>query len=51
MDMIGGKSAYWLWEHLETERGNSSSANSISHGCPPTRHRQINVINTGRKAE
>ena len=27
-----------------------SQANAVSHGCVPTRHRQINVINTGRTA-
>ena len=50
MDMIGGKSAYWLWGAFGDGKGQPAQSNSISHGCPPTRHRQINVINTGRKA-
>ncbi len=50
MDMIGGKSGYWLWGAFGDGKGQPAQANSISHGCPPTRHRQINVINTGRKA-
>jgi TldD protein len=50
MDMIGGKSSYWLWGAFGDGKGQPAQSNSISHGCPPTRHRQINVINTGRKA-
>jgi TldD protein len=50
MDMIGGKSSYWLWGAFGDGKGQPAQSNSISHGCPPTRHKQINVINTGRKA-
>jgi TldD protein len=50
MDMIGGKSSYWLWGAFGDGKGQPAQSNSISHGCPPTRHKQINIINTGRKA-
>jgi TldD protein len=50
MDMIGGKSSYMLGGAFGDGKGQPSQSNSVSHGCPPTRHRQINVINTGRKA-
>jgi len=50
MDMIGGKDSYWLWGAFGDAKGQPSQSNAVSHGCPPTRHRQINVINTGRTA-
>jgi TldD protein len=50
MDMIGGKDSYWLWGAFGDAKGQPSQSNAVSHGCPPTRHRGINVINTGRKA-
>jgi len=31
-------------------KGQPSQSNAVSHGCVPTRHRNINVINTGRTA-
>jgi TldD protein len=48
MDMIGGKDSYWLWGAFGDAKGQPSQSNAVSHGCPPTRHRGINVINTGR---
>jgi TldD protein len=39
-----------LWGAFGDAKGQPSQSNAISHGCPPTRHRQINVINTGRQA-
>jgi TldD protein len=50
MDMIGGKDSYWMWGAFGDAMGQPSQSNAVSHGCPPTRHRQINVINTGRRA-
>jgi hypothetical protein len=32
-------------------KGQPSQSNAVSHGCPPTRHRQVNVINTGARDE
>jgi TldD protein len=48
MDMIGGKDSYWLWGAFGDAKGQPSQSNAVSHGCPPTRHRGINIINTGR---
>ena len=50
MDMIGGPSSYELGGAFNDGKGQPSQSNAVSHGCPPTRHRQINVINTGRQA-
>jgi TldD protein len=50
MDMIGGPASYELGGAFNDGKGQPSQSNAVSHGCVPTRHRQINVINTGRQA-
>jgi TldD protein len=50
MDMLGGRRSYMLGGSNNDGKGQPSQSNAVSHGCVPTRHRQINVINTGRKA-
>ena len=50
MDLIGGASTYELGGTFNDGKGQPSQSNAVSHGCPATRHRQINVINTGRNA-
>jgi TldD protein len=50
MDMIGGRSSYLLGGAFNDGKGQPSQSNAVSHGCPPTRFRQVNVINTGRRA-
>jgi TldD protein len=50
MDMIGGPRSYELGGAFGDGKGQPSQSNAVSHGCPPTRHKQINVINTGRNA-
>ena len=50
MDMIGGQRSYELGGAFGDGKGQPSQSNAVSHGCPPTRHKQINVINTGRNA-
>ncbi|HEX2190222.1 MAG TPA: TldD/PmbA family protein [Longimicrobiaceae bacterium] len=48
VDLIGGKSTYALGGTFNDGKGQPSQSNAVSHGCVPTRHRRINVINTGR---
>jgi len=50
MDMIGGRSAYEMGGSFFDGKGQPEQINAISHGCSPSRFRQINVINTGRRA-
>ncbi|MEX2049447.1 MAG: TldD/PmbA family protein [Gemmatimonadota bacterium] len=50
MDLIGGPSTYWTGAANNDGKGQPSQSNAVSHGCPPSRHRQIDVINTGRSA-
>jgi TldD protein len=50
MDGLGGRSTYFVGGSFFDGKGQPSQSNAVSHGCPATRHRQINVINTGRRA-
>jgi TldD protein len=50
MDLIGGQSTYWTGAANNDGKGQPGQSNAVSHGCVPSRHRQINVINTGRSA-
>jgi TldD protein len=50
MDMIGGKSSYFLGGAFGDAKGQPVQSNAVTHGCVPSRFRNVNVINTGRKA-
>jgi TldD protein len=50
MDLIGGRSTYEIHGSFNDGKGQPSQSNAVSHGCPPARFRQVNVINTGRRA-
>ena len=50
LDMIGGPKSYLLGGAFNDGKGQPSQSNAVSHGCVPSRFKQINVINTGRKA-
>ncbi|HEX2091219.1 MAG TPA: metallopeptidase TldD-related protein, partial [Longimicrobiaceae bacterium] len=50
VDLIGGRSTYFTGGSFFDGKGQPSQSNAVSHGCVPTRHRRINVINTGRRA-
>jgi TldD protein len=47
MDLIGGRSTYALGGAFNDGKGQPSQSNAVSHGCVPTRHRNVTVINTG----
>jgi TldD protein len=49
MDMIGGKASYRLGGSFFDGKGQPGQVNAVSHGCVPSRFRNVNVINTGRK--
>jgi TldD protein len=49
MDMIGGRASYELGGSFFDGKGQPGQVNAVSHGSPPARFRQVNVINTGRK--
>ncbi|HEX5726922.1 MAG TPA: TldD/PmbA family protein [Longimicrobiaceae bacterium] len=50
LDGLGGRSSYFVGGSFNDGKGQPSQSNAVSHGCPPARFRQVNVINTGRRA-
>jgi len=48
MDMIGGKSSYWMGGAFNDGKGEPAQINSVSHGCVPARFRNVRVLNTAR---
>ena len=50
MDMIGGKSSYWMGGAFNDGKGEPSQINSVSHGCVPARFRNVTILNTRRSA-
>jgi TldD protein len=50
LDMIGGKRSYFMGGANGDAKGQPGQSNAVTHGCVPSRFRQVNVINTGRTA-
>jgi TldD protein len=50
MDMIGGKSSYWLGGSFSDGKGEPSQLSSVSHGCVPARFRNVTILNTARSS-
>ena len=48
LDLLGGRKSYELGGTFNDGKGQPGQANAVSHGCPPSRFRNINVVNTGR---
>ena len=48
LDLIGGKSTYFMGGAFNDGKGQPSQSNAVSHGCVPARFRGVEVINTGR---
>lgn len=49
MDLIGGKKSYQLGGSFFDGKGQPGQVNAVSHGCVPSRFRQVNVINSNTK--
>jgi len=50
MDMIGGKSSYWVGGTFTDGKGEPSQSSSVSHGAVPARFRSVTILNTRRTA-
>jgi TldD protein len=50
MDMIGGKSSYWMGGTFSDGKGEPAQVSSVSHGCVPARFRNVTILNTRRTA-
>jgi TldD protein len=48
LDALGGEASYELSGTFSDGKGEPGQSNSVSHGCPPARFRQTNVLNTAR---
>lgn len=46
LDGLGGQAAYEVPGSANDGKGEPSQSNAVSHGCPPARFRNINVLNT-----
>jgi TldD protein len=46
LDMLGGARSWEMGGTFNDGKGQPSQANAVSHGCPPSRFRNINVIRT-----
>jgi TldD protein len=46
LDMLGGRSTYFLGGTFSDGKGEPGQSNQVSHGCPAARFKNINVINT-----
>ena len=45
-DLLGGPGSWSLHGAIHDGKGEPGQSNAVSHGCPPARFRQVNVINT-----
>ncbi|AHG88741.1 peptidase U62 modulator of DNA gyrase [Gemmatirosa kalamazoonensis] len=50
LDMLGGRSTYFLGGTFNDGKGEPGQSNQVSHGCPAARFKNINVIATGGAA-
>src|SRR5688572_19322384 len=49
-DALGGMATYELGGSFNDGKGEPGQSNTVSHGCPVARFRQINVLNTAAQA-
>jgi TldD protein len=49
MDLIGGKSSYWMGGTFTDGKGEPSQSSSVSHGSVPARFKNVTILNTARK--
>jgi len=49
-DMIDGARNLALHGTLVDGKGEPAQSNPVSHGCPPARFRNVNVLSTGKRA-
>ncbi len=45
-DMLGDEKSWELHGSLHDGKGEPSQTNAVSHGCPPARFSQVNILNT-----
>jgi TldD protein len=48
-DLIGGPKSWWMGGSMSDGKGEPEQVNAVSHGCPPARVKQVNILNTNRR--
>jgi len=48
LDLLGGPTSWEMGGTFNDGKGQPGQSNAVSHGCPPSRFRNVNVVNTGR---
>jgi TldD protein len=48
-DALGGPRSWVLGGSMSDGKGEPQQINSVSHGCPPARFKQVNILNTNRR--
>ena len=48
LDLLGGAKSYEMGGTFNDGKGQPGQSNAVSHGCPPSRFRNANIVNTGR---
>src|SRR5688572_24729962 len=49
-DALGGSATYELGGSFNDGKGEPGQSNTVSHGCPVARFRQVNVLNTAAQS-
>jgi TldD protein len=49
-DLIGGPASWRLGGSMNDGKGEPVQSNAVSHGCPPSRFKKINILSTNRRA-
>jgi TldD protein len=47
LDLLGGEREWAMGGSLYDGKGEPEQANPVSHGCPPARFKNVNILNTG----
>ena len=48
-DMIGGQASWELHGSLHDGKGEPTQSNAVSHGCPPARFRNVDILNVNAR--
>jgi TldD protein len=50
-DLLGGPASWRLGGAMNDGKGEPMQVNAVSHGCPPARFRQVNILNTNARSK
>ena len=49
-DMIGGEKSWQMFGAMDDGKGEPAQSNTVSHGCPPARFKQVDILNVNTRA-